>query len=92
MQSLIDLGALQPTGDLSSDLFVIAQDQPFRFPSTFTFVIRVFSTIEGIGYTESRFLVCKHCCTLCTGTSRFKAEAANWAANHGADKESYIDL
>ncbi|CAN1121179.1 Protein ACTIVITY OF BC1 COMPLEX KINASE 7, chloroplastic [Linum perenne] len=78
MQSLIDLGALQPTGDLSSvrrsvqffldnllgqtpdqqqtlaaigeDLFSIAQDQPFRFPSTFTFVIRAFSTLEGIGY------------------------------------------
>ncbi|PON87971.1 Protein kinase [Trema orientale] len=78
MQSLIDLGALQPTGDLSpvrrsvqyfldnllsqtpdqqqtlaaigEDLFAIAQDQPFRFPSTFTFVIRAFSTLEGIGY------------------------------------------
>ncbi|KAJ8748164.1 hypothetical protein K2173_000572 [Erythroxylum novogranatense] len=79
MQSLIDLEALQPTGDLSSvrrsvqffldnllsqspdqqqtlaaigeDLFAIAQDQPFRFPSTFTFVLRAFSTLEGIGYT-----------------------------------------
>ncbi|XP_068642180.1 protein ACTIVITY OF BC1 COMPLEX KINASE 7, chloroplastic [Aristolochia californica] len=79
MQSLIDLEALQPTGDLSSvkrsiqffldnllsqtpdqqqtlaaigeDLFAIAQDQPFRFPSTFTFVIRAFSTLEGIGST-----------------------------------------
>lgn len=78
MQCLIDLGALQPTGDLTSvrrsvqffldnllsqtpdqqqtlsaigeDLFAIAQDQPFRFPSTFTFVIRAFSTLEGIGY------------------------------------------
>ncbi|XVF21163.1 hypothetical protein REPUB_Repub12eG0067200 [Reevesia pubescens] len=78
MQSLIDLGALQPTGDLSpvrrsvqffldnlldqkpdqettfaaigEDLFAIAQDQPFRFPSTFTFVLRAFSTLEGIGY------------------------------------------
>ncbi|XP_058787206.1 protein ACTIVITY OF BC1 COMPLEX KINASE 7, chloroplastic isoform X1 [Vicia villosa] len=78
MQCLIDLGALQPTGDLSAvrrsvqyfldnllsqtpdqqqtlsaigeDLFAIAQDQPFRFPSTFTFVIRAFSTLEGIGY------------------------------------------
>ncbi|WCJ37359.1 Protein kinase superfamily protein [Euphorbia peplus] len=78
MLRLIDLGALQPTGDLSSvrrsvqffldnlldqkpdqeqtfsaigeDLFAIAQDQPFRFPSTFTFVLRAFSTLEGIGY------------------------------------------
>ncbi|KAL2938631.1 Protein ACTIVITY OF BC1 COMPLEX KINASE 7 chloroplastic [Bienertia sinuspersici] len=75
VRSLIDLGALQPTGDLSTvkrsvqffldnllsqspdqqqtlaaigeDLFAIAQDQPFRFPSTFTFVIRAFSTLEG---------------------------------------------
>ncbi|KAL7128581.1 hypothetical protein ABFS83_13G005000 [Erythranthe nasuta] len=79
MQGLIDLGALQPTGDLSAvrrsvqffldnllnqrpdqqqtlsaigeDLFAIATDQPFRFPSTFTFVLRAFSTLEGIGYT-----------------------------------------
>ncbi|WVY90726.1 hypothetical protein V8G54_036240 [Vigna mungo] len=107
MQRLIELGALQPTGDLSSvrmqticssnililvftlgflddkftfqvrrsvqffldhlqsqapdqqqtlsaigeDLFAIAQDQPFRFPSTFAFVLRAFSTLEGIGYT-----------------------------------------
>ncbi|KAL3510061.1 hypothetical protein ACH5RR_029462 [Cinchona calisaya] len=78
MLSLIDLGALQPTGDMSSvrrsvqffldnllnqrpdqqqtlsaigeDLFAIATDQPFRFPSTFTFVLRAFSTLEGIGY------------------------------------------
>ncbi|MQL99055.1 hypothetical protein Taro_031777, partial [Colocasia esculenta] len=78
MQSLIDLGALQPTGDMFSvrrsvqffldnllsqtpdqqqtlsaigeDLFAIATDQPFRFPSTFTFVLRAFSTLEGIGY------------------------------------------
>lgn len=78
MQGLIDLGALQPTGDMSSvrrsvqffldnllnqrpnqqqtmsaigeDLFAIALDQPFRFPSTFTFVLRAFSTLEGIGY------------------------------------------
>lgn len=78
MLSLIDLGALQPTGDLSSvrrsvqffldnllsqtpdrqqtfaaigeDLFAIAQDQPFRFPATFTFVLRAFSTLEGIAY------------------------------------------
>ncbi|XP_073035630.1 protein ACTIVITY OF BC1 COMPLEX KINASE 7, chloroplastic isoform X2 [Primulina eburnea] len=77
MKSLIDLGALQPTGDLSAvrrsvqffldnllsqrpdqqqtlsaigeDLFAIATDQPFRFPSTFTFVLRAFSTLEGIG-------------------------------------------
>lgn len=78
IRTLIDLEALQPTGDMTSvrrsvqfflgnllsqtpdqqqtlaaigeDLFAIAQDQPFRFPSTFTFVIRAFSTLEGIGY------------------------------------------
>ncbi|KAL0320046.1 UNVERIFIED_CONTAM: protein ACTIVITY OF BC1 COMPLEX kinase, chloroplastic [Sesamum radiatum] len=79
MQSLIDLGALKPTGDMApvrrsiqffldnllnqrpdhkqtlsaigEDLFAIATDESFRFPSTFTFVIRAFSTLEGIGYT-----------------------------------------
>lgn len=36
---------------IGEDLFSIATDQPFRFPSTFTFVIRAFSTLEGIGYS-----------------------------------------
>ncbi|KAL3624628.1 Protein ACTIVITY OF BC1 COMPLEX KINASE 7, chloroplastic [Castilleja foliolosa] len=79
MQCLVDLGALEPTGDMlpvrrsvqyfldnlltqkqnqeqtfsaiGEDLFAIAIDQPFRFPSTFAFVVRAFSTLEGIGYT-----------------------------------------
>ena len=76
MDSLINLGALVPTGDMSpvrrsiqhmldnfmdkpfenqsvsaitDDLYDIAYDQPFRFPATFTFVMRAFSTIEGVG-------------------------------------------
>lgn len=74
--SLIDLGALAPTGDMgavrrsiqymldnfmdkpfetqsiasiSDDLYEVAYDQPFRFPATFTFVMRAFSTLEGVG-------------------------------------------
>jgi predicted unusual protein kinase regulating ubiquinone biosynthesis (AarF/ABC1/UbiB family) len=74
--SLIELGALEPTGDMgavrrsiqfmldnfmdkpfeeqsisqiSDDLYDIAYDQPFRFPATFTFVMRAFSTLEGVG-------------------------------------------
>ncbi|CAK9207855.1 unnamed protein product [Sphagnum troendelagicum] len=35
---------------IGEDLFAIATDQPFRFPATFTFVLRAFSTLEGIGY------------------------------------------
>jgi predicted unusual protein kinase regulating ubiquinone biosynthesis (AarF/ABC1/UbiB family) len=76
VNSLIDLGALAPTGDMgpvrrsvqymldhfmdqpfenqsvaaiSDDLYEIAHDQPFRFPATFTFVMRAFSTLEGVG-------------------------------------------
>ncbi|KAI4305624.1 hypothetical protein L6164_028980 [Bauhinia variegata] len=76
MQCLIDLGTLQPTGDLlavrrsvqffldnllsqtpdqqqtlsaiGEDLFAIAYDQPFRIPSAFAFVLRAFSTLEGL--------------------------------------------
>lgn len=36
---------------IGEDLFAIALDQPFRFPATFTFVLRAFSTLEGIGYS-----------------------------------------
>ncbi|WP_199320098.1 AarF/ABC1/UbiB kinase family protein [Leptolyngbya sp. FACHB-261] len=79
VQSLVDLGALVPTGDMgpvrrsvqymldnfmdqpfnahtdvsiasiSDDLYELAYDQPFRFPATFTFVLRAFSTLEGLG-------------------------------------------
>ncbi|GFR49675.1 hypothetical protein Agub_g11822, partial [Astrephomene gubernaculifera] len=33
---------------IGEDLFAIAVDQPFRFPATFTFVLRAFSTLEGL--------------------------------------------
>lgn len=36
-------------GAIGEDLFAIAVDQPFRFPATFTFVLRAFSTLEGLG-------------------------------------------
>ncbi|KAL5126146.1 Protein ACTIVITY OF BC1 COMPLEX KINASE 7, chloroplastic [Glycine soja] len=93
MQRLIDLGALQPTGDLSSvrrsvqffldhllsqapdqeqtlsaigeDLFAIAQDQPFRFPSTFAFVLRAFSTLEGSKFRLSMNKYCSHIALKC---------------------------
>lgn len=74
--SLIEMGALVPTDDMSpvrrsiqymldnfmdkpfetqsialisDDLYEIAYNQPFRFPATFTFVMRAFSTLEGVG-------------------------------------------
>jgi predicted unusual protein kinase regulating ubiquinone biosynthesis (AarF/ABC1/UbiB family) len=82
IQALVDLGALELTGDpgpirrsvqylldnfmegsgaqgtgdrpisvaaISDDLYEVAYDQPFRFPATFTFVMRALSTLEGIG-------------------------------------------
>lgn len=76
VQSLVELGALAPTGDMgpvrrsvqfmldnfmdkpfenqsvaaiSDDLYEVAYGQPFRFPATFTFVMRAFSTLEGVG-------------------------------------------
>lgn len=41
----------EAVGTIGEDLFAIATDQPFRFPATFTFVLRAFSTLEGIGKT-----------------------------------------
>jgi predicted unusual protein kinase regulating ubiquinone biosynthesis (AarF/ABC1/UbiB family) len=39
----------QSISKISEDLYEIAYDQPFRFPATFTFVMRAFSTLEGVG-------------------------------------------
>ncbi|MBJ7900992.1 MAG: AarF/ABC1/UbiB kinase family protein [Cyanobacteria bacterium RI_101] len=39
----------QSISKISDDLYEIAYDQPFRFPATFTFVMRAFSTLEGVG-------------------------------------------
>ena len=39
----------QSVDAISEDLYEIAFDQPFRFPATFTFVMRAFSTLEGVG-------------------------------------------
>ncbi|KAK9804460.1 hypothetical protein WJX73_004145 [Symbiochloris irregularis] len=34
---------------IGEDLFSVAVDQPFRFPAAFTFVLRAFTTLEGLG-------------------------------------------
>jgi predicted unusual protein kinase regulating ubiquinone biosynthesis (AarF/ABC1/UbiB family) len=39
----------QSIAAISDDLYEIAYDQPFRFPATFTFVMRALSTLEGLG-------------------------------------------
>jgi predicted unusual protein kinase regulating ubiquinone biosynthesis (AarF/ABC1/UbiB family) len=39
----------QSVTEISDDLYEVAYGQPFRFPATFTFVMRAFSTLEGVG-------------------------------------------
>ncbi|MEN9203475.1 MAG: AarF/ABC1/UbiB kinase family protein [Thermostichus sp. DG_1_6_bins_120] len=34
---------------ISEDLYELVYDQPFRFPATFTFVMRALTTLEGLG-------------------------------------------
>lgn len=42
--------------NIGEDLLVTAADQPFRFPAEFTFVVRAFSVLDGIGKSlDSRF-------------------------------------
>jgi len=41
---------------IGEDLLLAANDQPFRFPATFTFVVRSFTVLDGIGKTlDPRF-------------------------------------
>ena len=35
--------------DISEDLYELSYNQPFRFPATFTFVLRAISTLESMG-------------------------------------------
>lgn len=54
IQYMLDNFMDQPFEDqsiaaISDDLYEIAYGQPFRFPATFTFVMRAFSTLEGVG-------------------------------------------
>ena len=39
----------QSVSAITDDLYEISYNQPFRFPATFTFVMRAFSTLEGVG-------------------------------------------
>lgn len=41
----------QTVAVIGDDLYAVAQDQPFRIPATFTFVLRAFSTLEGVALT-----------------------------------------
>ena len=42
--------------NIGEDLLVTAADQPFRFPAEFTFVVRAFSVLDGIGKSlDNRF-------------------------------------
>ncbi|XP_073103313.1 protein ACTIVITY OF BC1 COMPLEX KINASE 7, chloroplastic isoform X2 [Elaeis guineensis] len=41
----------QTLAAIGEDLFAIATDQTFCFPSSITFVMKAFSTLEGIGYS-----------------------------------------
>ncbi|GIM03175.1 hypothetical protein Vretimale_7990, partial [Volvox reticuliferus] len=39
----------QILASIGEDLLLAANDQPFRFPATFTFVVRSFTVLDGIG-------------------------------------------
>ncbi|CAL6427319.1 unnamed protein product [Bathycoccus prasinos] len=40
--------------NIGEDLMVVSKDQPFRFPAEFTFVVRAFSVLDGIGKTLNK--------------------------------------
>jgi len=35
--------------NIGEDLLMMGKDQPFRFPATFTFVVRAFTVLDGVG-------------------------------------------
>jgi hypothetical protein len=47
---------------IGEDLLLAANDQPFRFPATFTFVVRSFTVLDGIGKSlDPRCVRCAGC-------------------------------
>jgi predicted unusual protein kinase regulating ubiquinone biosynthesis (AarF/ABC1/UbiB family) len=44
---------VQILANIGEDLLIAAADQPFRFPATFTFVVRSFTVLDGIGKSLS---------------------------------------
>jgi hypothetical protein len=53
--------------NIGEDLLLAANDQPFRFPATFTFVVRSFTVLDGIG--KSLDPRCVRCGFRCVFTS-----------------------
>ena len=45
--------ALQILASIGEDLLVASADKPFRFPAEFTFVVRSFTVLDGIGKSLS---------------------------------------
>ena len=50
LQCLADMGM---NGRAGEDLLQASADKPFRFPATFTFVVRSFTVLDGIGKSLS---------------------------------------
>ena len=48
---LLQVEQKEAVSAIGEDMFSIAIDQPFRFPASFTFVLRAFTTLEGLGRT-----------------------------------------
>ena len=51
MRSAVQVEQREAVSAIGEDMFSIALDQPFRFPASFTFVLRAFTTLEGLGRT-----------------------------------------
>lgn len=48
---IVQVEQKEAVSSIGEDMFSIALDQPFRFPASFTFVLRAFTTLEGLGRT-----------------------------------------
>ena len=88
----------QILASIGEDLLVASADKPFRFPATFTFVVRSFTVLDGIGKSlDPRFDISEISAPyarelLLEGSPQFAKLQEEWSKRVDAQNRAFINL